>query len=131
MDKRVIERNMFYGAKKNIFLRAVMLRKNMTEAEKILWKELRKRDVFKARWKRQHPIDIFIVDFYCHEYKLVIELDGEIHLREDVQEHDNGREYEIEKFGITILRFTNKEIYEDLALVKDRILTTISSLNPL
>lgn len=131
MDKRVIERNMFYGAKKNIFLRAVMLRKNMTEAEKILWKELRKRDVFKARWKRQHPIDIFIVDFYCHEYKLVIELDGEIHLREDVQEHDNGREYEIEKFGITILRFTKKEIYEDLALVKDRILTTISSLNPL
>lgn len=122
---------MFYGAKKNIFLTAVRLRKNMTEAEKILWKELRKRDIFKARWKRQHPIDLFIVDFYCHEYKLVIELDGEIHLRKEVHEHDIGREYEIAKLGITILRFTNKEIYEDMELVKNRILATISSLNHL
>ena len=88
MNKRVIERNMFYGARKSIFLRAVELRNNMTLAEKKLWNELKKRDIFKVRFKRQHPIDIFVVDFYCHKYKLAIELDGEIHSQEDIKEYD-------------------------------------------
>jgi len=122
---------MFYGAKKNIFLRAIDLRNNMTKAEKILWEELKKKEIFKARWKRQHPIDIFIVDFYCHKFKLAIEVDGEIHLNEEIQEHDDGREYEIEKYGIKILRFTNKEIFEDIESVKNSILLEIHFLSPL
>ncbi len=105
---------MFYGACKRTFLKALELRNNMTEAEKILWSELRKREVFKERWRPQHPADNFIVDFYCHKYKLVIEVDGEIHLLEDVLERDNGRAYEIERLGIKILRFTNKEIFENI-----------------
>jgi very-short-patch-repair endonuclease len=76
MNKRPIERTMFYGAKKKIFLNALELRNNMTTAEKILWNELRKKDIFKARFKSQHPIGIFVADFYCHKYKLVIEVDG-------------------------------------------------------
>jgi very-short-patch-repair endonuclease len=131
MNRRVIERNMFYGAKKNIFLRAIDLRNNMTEAEKILWEELKKKEIFKARWKRQHPIDIFIVDFYCHKFKLAVEVDGEIHLNKEILEHDDGREYEIEKFGIKILRFTNKEVFEDIESVKKRIFHEITSLSPL
>lgn len=91
MNKRVIERNMFYGANKIIFLRAVELRKNMTIAEKLLWEELKRKEIFKVRFKRQHPIDIFIVDFYCHKFKLAIEVDGDIHLREEVKVYDDGR----------------------------------------
>jgi very-short-patch-repair endonuclease len=122
---------MFYVAKKSIFLRAIELRNNMTKAEKILWEKLKKKEIFKARWKRQHPIDIFVVDFYCHKYKLAIEVDGEIHLNEEIQEHNEGRSYDIEKLGIKILRFTNKEVFDDIEFVKNRILHEINSLSPL
>ncbi|HUX57759.1 MAG TPA: endonuclease domain-containing protein [Bacteroidales bacterium] len=126
MSKRVIERNMFYGASKNIFLRAIELRNNMALAEKLLWKELKRKEIFNARFKRQHPIDIFVVDFYCHKHKLAIEVDGEIHLKEEVQEYDDSRSHDIEKLGIKILRFTNKEVIENIEMVKQRILQEIS-----
>ncbi len=122
---------MFYGAKKRTFLRAIELRKNMTDSEKILWNELKNRENFKARWKSQHPVDIYIVDFYCHKHKLVIEVDGEIHLQEDILERDDGRAYEIERFGLKILRFTNKEINDNLESVKAKILKEIESSSPL
>jgi very-short-patch-repair endonuclease len=131
MSKRVIERNMFYGASKNIFFRAIELRNNMTLAEKLLWDELKRKEIFNARFKRQHPIDIFVVDFYCHKHKLVIEVDGKIHLKEEVQEYDDGRSHDIEKLGIKILRFTNKEVIENMEMVKQRILQEISFLSPL
>ena len=131
MNKRVIERHMFYGARKNIFLRAIELRNSKTVAEAKLWEELRKKEIFKARWKRQHPVDIFVLDFYCHKYKLAIEVDGEIHLQEEVREHDDGREHDIEKLGIKMLRFTNKEVLENIEFVKECILYKINSLSPL
>lgn len=131
MRSRVIERHMFYGASKKIFLRAIELRNNMTKAEKKLWQELRNRELFKARWKAQHPIDIFVVDFYCHKYKLVIEVDGDIHLKEEIRERDDGREHDIEKLGISILRFTNKEIFENIESVKERILDEINKISTL
>jgi very-short-patch-repair endonuclease len=94
---RVIERTMFYGASPNTFDLARLLRNNMTEAEIILWDKLKNRNIFKARFQRQHPVGIFIVDFYCHKYKLAIEIDGEIHLKKEVSEYDDGRSYDIEK----------------------------------
>jgi len=127
----MIERNMFYGASRGIFEKARELRNNMTEAEKILWNELRNRRVFKSRFRRQHPIDIFIADFYCHEYKLAIEIDGEIHFKKEIQEYDDGRTHDIEKFGIKILRFSNNQIIFDLSSVKKRILEELSTMNPL
>jgi very-short-patch-repair endonuclease len=131
MRSRVIERNMFYGASRNTFEKARLLRKNMTLAEKLLWSELKNRKHFKARFKRQHPIDLFIVDFYCHEFKLAIELDGEIHLEEDINEYDIGRTADLEKFGITILRFTNNQIFTELEFVLQEILVTIHARTPL
>jgi very-short-patch-repair endonuclease len=131
MNKRVIERTMFYGAKKKIFLHALELRNNMTTAEKLLWNELRKKEILNARFKSQHPIGIFIADFYCHKYKLVIEVDGEIHMNEDVMEYDDGRSHDIEKLGIKILRFSNKEIIDNIDIVIKRILNEIASLSPL
>jgi very-short-patch-repair endonuclease len=129
MNKRVIERSMFYGAGKKIFLRAVDLRNNMTFAEKILWDQLRNRRIFRDRFKRQHPVDIFVVDFYCHKYKLAIEVDGGIHRTKEVMEHDDGRTHDIEKLGITILRFTNEEVIEDPEGVTKKILLKIELLN--
>jgi very-short-patch-repair endonuclease len=127
MKKRVIERHMFYGAKKKTFLQAIELRNNMTNAEELLWKELKNKEIFKDRWKRQHPIDIFIVDFYCHKHKLVVKVDGEVHLQEEVMERDHGRKHDIEKLGIKIIRFTNNEIFEEIESVKSRILKEINS----
>ena len=127
---RVIERAMFYGARRNTFDKARLLRNNMTEAEKIVWEKLKNRKVFKARFRRQHPIGSFIVDFYCHEYKLAIEIDGEIHLKTEVNEYDDGRSHDIEKLGIKILRFTNNEVFKNLNKIIVEILKTIAVFEP-
>jgi very-short-patch-repair endonuclease len=122
---------MFYGASRNTFEKAHELRKNMTKAEKKIWDELKNRNLFKVRFRRQHPVDIFVVDFYCHELKLAIEIDGGIHLEKKVSEYDEGRTHDIEKFGIKILRFTNDQVFNDTDGVINKILEVISSLAPL
>jgi len=130
MRSRVIERNMFYGASRNTFEKARLLRNNMTIAEKVLWNELKKKQISNVRFRRQHPVDIFIVDFYCHELKLAIELDGEIHLKKEIVEYDDGRTHDIEKLGITILRFTNAQIFNEMDIVL-KVIIRYTSLNPL
>ncbi len=131
MKSRVIERNMFYGASRNTFQKAHELRNNMTTAEKALWNILKDRRLFKVRFRRQHPVDIFILDFYCHALKLAIEVDGGIHLKRDVKEYDDGRTHDIEKFGIKILRFTNEQILNSMDEVQMTILNLINDLTPL
>jgi very-short-patch-repair endonuclease len=130
MKTRPIERNMFFGAKSNIFLKASELRRNMSDAEKLLWKALSDRKVFDIRFRRQHPIDIFIVDFSCHRCKLAIEVDGEIHQKEEVKNYDTGRTSDIEKLGITLLRFTNNEIVENIENVMKTITNEINRVSP-
>ena len=88
MGVRFIERNMFYREKGDIFEVAKMLRKNMTKAELILWKRLKNRDLYKYKFRRQHPVDIFIIDFYCHEIKLAVEIDGDFHSDPDIKNND-------------------------------------------
>lgn len=105
---------MFYGAKGNVFNVATLLRKNMTLAELILWKRIRERDFINVKFRRQHPIDIFIVDFYCHELKLVIEIDGEVHLNQGKKDYEIGREEDLKKYGIKIIRFSNDQILYDI-----------------
>lgn len=129
MRSRVIERNMFYGASRNTFEKASELRRNMTYAEKIMWDVLKNKRLCKTRFRRQHPIDIFIVDFYCHELKLAVEIDGEIHSNNEVLEYDDGRTHDIEKFGIKMLRFTNNQVCYNLSYVIREILKTIDQLN--
>jgi very-short-patch-repair endonuclease len=103
----------------------------MTKAENLLWKELKNRRIFKVRFRRQHPIDIFIVDFYCHEFKLAIEIDGEIHLEKGVIDYDDGRTHDLEKLEIKILRFTNDQVFTDISTVLKEILQATSFSNPL
>ena len=104
-------RIMFYGAKPEIFSKATMLRRRMTESEKILWEYLR-HGINGCKFRRQHPIDIFIVDFYCHKAKLVIEIDGKSHDSATSKEYDTARTEELESFGLKVIRFTNKQVLE-------------------
>jgi very-short-patch-repair endonuclease len=115
------EYDFYYGASVETKARAAELRKNMTTAEKILWQQLRNRKVEGLKFRRQHAVDIFILDFYCHEQKLAIEVDGEIHNMEDRKEWDKNRTYELNEFGIQILRFSNDNVINQT----DRVITSI------
>jgi very-short-patch-repair endonuclease len=122
------EREMYFGAKPELFKRAYEMRKNPTEAETILWSCLRSFRSEGLIFRRQHPLDIFIADFYCHQLKLVIEVDGEVHENEEALEYDLGRSAELERYGIKVLRFNNKEVIEDTDSVVSRIRLIISEL---
>jgi len=114
--------NLSWIAKPGIFEKAKELRKAMTSAEEILWKHLRNKKLNGLKFRRQHPIFIFIADFYCHQKKLIIELDGEIHDDPEQIEHDENRTADLEGKGFTILRFRNEELISDLETVLERII---------
>ena len=128
---RIIRLNMFYGAEPKTLRAAAILRKNMTLAEKILWKKLKDRKIFNVKFRKQHPVWIFIVDFYCHEYKLVIEIDGDIHEDIEVVDYDLGRTAELNKFGLKVIRFTNDQILFNMDFVMSEIHKTITEFTPL
>ncbi|MFA5820098.1 MAG: DUF559 domain-containing protein [Bacteroidales bacterium] len=110
---------MYFRAKSGTLETARLLRKNMTNYEELLWERLKGKQISGLRFRRQHPIDIFIADFYCHDARLVIEIDGDIHIQQI--EYDDGRTAEIEKFGIKVIRFTNSEIVNNIEAVINKI----------
>ena len=110
-----------------IFQIAERLRRDMTTTEKILWERICKSQLG-VRIRRQHPVWKFIADFYCHEVKLVIEIDGGIHLRTENKEYDISRDIILKEFQIEILRFTNDEVINEPDLVVEKIKRTIGSL---
>jgi len=105
--------------------RARELRQEMTPAEKILWQELRGNKLG-VHFRRQQVIAGFIVDFYCHEAGLVIELDGDIHEGETQKETDANRDKVLAELGLRIIRFRNEEILMGLSQVVGRIQELIS-----
>lgn len=115
------EYEFYYGASAVTKAQAAELRKNMTDAEKVLWQKLRNNQMFGLKFRRQHPVDIFILDFYCHERKLAIEVDGKIHNQQEQQEWDENRTYELNEFGIKVLRFTNEDVIDQTKKVIDSI----------
>ncbi len=119
--------DMFYGAGPLIFKRAEELRKNMTSAESIIWKHLHINE-WKLKFRRQHPISNFIVDFYCHALKLVIEIDGDIHDLEETKKNDILREKALSSLGLKILRFNNEVVYKSSKEVLQKIDATIDVL---
>lgn len=120
---KAIERPFYFNASPEILERAAILRKEMTMAEKILWEQLKKNKVKGFRFRAQHPINKFIVDFYCPKAFLAIEIDGGVHLDRIVAERDEGREEEIKKLGVRVLRFTNEEVFKNV----ERVISTIVS----
>ena len=104
-----------------VFGFANALKKEMTEAEKRMWKQLRNRRLDDLKFRRQHPIGKFILDFYCHELMLAVEIDGNIHEQEDVTEKDEGRTYMLNEWEITVVRFTNDEVINRMGFVLEKI----------
>ena len=123
-----VEYPMYFGAKPAIFKLAKELRKAETEAEKILWSKLNRNQILNLQFRRQHPINIFIADFYCPKIKLVIELDGSIHELPEYQSHDIGRTEVLNDFGITVIRFTNEQIVEQIDSTIESIKTVSKNL---
>jgi cyclase len=111
---------MFNGADPLIFEMAKGLRKNMTDAEKVLWFHL-KQNFEGFKFRRQHPLGIYIADFYSHKVKLIIELDGNIHDNIEVKINDEIRQKNIEEAGIKVIRFKNEDIFKDLEIVLQKI----------
>ena len=87
------------------------LRKGATDAEKRLWSRLRNRQIGNLKFRRQHPFGNRVVDFFCEEAKLAIELDGSGHLTGRGQTSDLDREIELYEKGIRVLRFYNHDIF--------------------
>ena len=108
--------------KKNIPL-AKTLRKNATSQENHLWYCFLSN--YEVRFQRQKAIDNFIADFYCHNARLIIELDGSQHYTEQGQLHDEARTEILEKYGLYVLRFSNKDIddkFEGVCIMIDKII---------
>lgn len=101
--------------------RRQMLRRNMTQPEIILWSKIRRKQLDGFRFRRQYSVSEYILDFYCPELKVAIEIDGENHSRTEMKEYDFEREEIIKSFGISILRFTNKEVNDHIDNVLERI----------
>jgi len=93
------------------------LRKNGTPAEAFLWQQLSGKKLEGRKFRRQHSIDYYIVDFYCASEKLIIELDGEVHNNPIAEEYDEKRSEHLEKLGFTIIRFENKMVFDHLPSV--------------
>ena len=101
------------------------LRKNQTPAEEIFWQIVRNRKFLNLKFRRQHQIGSFITDFYCHEHRLVIELDGEIHLKKEQALRDIEKDEYLKSIGNTVLRFKNEEILNDIEKVLNKISSVI------
>ena len=99
------------------------LRKRLTPAEKLLWEELRNRELGGLRFPRQHPIGRYIVDFYCAEHRLIIELEGSVHDDREQKSYDDGRFAEIQKRDLRVLRVKNDAVSEDVKGVLEKILS--------
>lgn len=111
---------MHFGAPASVFLNAKKLRKNPTRAEATLWAHLR-RNKMNVKFRRQHPVGPYICDFYCHTFKLVIEIDGGVHEEEEQKLKDLQRENDLINFGLRILRFSNEEVTCDIQKVLGEI----------
>jgi very-short-patch-repair endonuclease len=95
------------------------MRHEPTPAEDHLWQHLRNRRTFNVKFRRQHAIERFIVDFYCADAHLIVEVDGSIH--DYTQEHDALRQAFLESLGLRVLRFTNGEVLLETDAVLERI----------
>jgi very-short-patch-repair endonuclease len=97
------------------------LRNSMTEEEIILWSRLKNKQIEGFRFRRQFSVGAFVLDFYCPEKRLAIEVDGGGHFIEEAREYDASRQSFIEEYGIRFLRFTNADVRKNLYGVLESI----------
>jgi very-short-patch-repair endonuclease len=102
-------------------------RDNPTPAEKVLWNILRNKDVLGLKFRRQHKIGQFIVDFYCHSIGLIIEVDGKVHEKRKTEDQIRSRFFRT--LGLRVIRFSNKEILNSIQEIKRKIENYISTIS--
>ena len=107
----------YYKAEITSHFRAKDLRRDETSAEWLFRQMVRNRRIMGFKFKRQHPIGSYFADFYCHDVKLVVELDGDIHDIESVQKRDDIQEANIRGLGLHVMRFSNDDVFKNAHLV--------------
>ena len=110
--------------KKEFVKKRQYLRKNMTKAEIILWSKLKGKQLNGLKFRRQYGINNYVVDFYCPELRLAIEIDGDVHFYDSRITCDKKRQKEIEALGIKVLRYTNNDVIRNLKGVLNDIVAT-------
>ncbi len=113
----------YFGSTAQTLKLAGDLRLSLTKTEKLLWYELRDRKLDGFRFRKQHPIKDFVVDFFCYEAKLIIEIDGSVHLDPTQLERDIERTRILNQLGLKVIRFTNKEVEHKM----DHVITQIKN----
>jgi very-short-patch-repair endonuclease len=110
-----------YHAQMNTRDLAKDLRRTLTPAEHRFWFYVRNKKMLGLKFRRQHPIANFIADFYCHELKLIVEIDGGIHHRAEAKKYDAFRTSKIKELGLTVLRFSNSDVFYNIDGVEREI----------
>ncbi len=103
-------------------------RQNPTPAEEKLWQELRRESLLGYKFRRQHPVAGYIIDFYCPRLKLGIEVDGEVHKSPEQKAYDEQRSEDLTRYGVRIIRFWNAEVINDMESVLKDIVDNIARL---
>ena len=98
-----------------------LLRNNMPKAEAVVWAKLKGRQMLGYKFRRQYSVERYVVDFYCPELKLAVEIDGDSHFQEESRDDDKLRQAFIESFDIQFLRFTNEDVYKNLEGVLETV----------
>jgi very-short-patch-repair endonuclease len=99
------------------------LRNEPTHAEAILWQYLKGSQLAERKFRRQHSVGYFVLDFYCPSERLAIELDGGVHDNQEQQDYDNERTMALETLDLTVIRFRNEMIFDNIDVVLNTILT--------
>jgi very-short-patch-repair endonuclease len=107
--------------KKELKPRRKELRNNSTYAEVFFWQQVKDRQLEGRRFRRQTSIGPFVVDFYCPEEKLVVELDGDVHFDEEAIKYDKKRTEFLESVGLKVIRFENKDLLRNTECVLSKI----------
>ncbi len=101
------------------------LRGSLTDAEKLLWSKLRRKQIENLQFNRQKPVGNYIIDFYCDKAKLIIEVDGGQHYEERNIKSDRIRDEYFKKIGLKVIRFTNLDIFKNIDSVVEKIIQEI------
>ena len=114
----------------DIKAKALAMRKRPTRAEMMLWQRLRGKRMRGFRFRRQQTIDRFIVDFYCRQAQLVVEVDGSSHRSTEAARYDEQRTRLLEELGLSVLRFSNEQVFYETDAVLNTIADHLPSESP-
>jgi len=117
---------MFHHAPPKCFQYAEQNRESPTYAEAILWKALKDKRLGGFKFRRQHPIRTYILDFYCHAARLAVEVDGGYHQNVEQRDYDARRTADLVEIGVSVIRFTNEEVINDLGAVLAAVLAALA-----